>query len=216
MKYICSVCGYVYDEDVEGVPFSELPDDWVCPMCRAPKSLFEAEESPEPVQDDEEKSMPPAAQPEEIASIPASVLSAVFSNLSRGAEKKYMAKEAELLRQISSCLSSLLPPADGMGAEALDHLLSDDLGSAFPSARKEAEASHDRGALRAITWSEKVTRMAKSIVGKYLAEGDSFLKGSTIWVCSICGFIYTGENPPPICPVCKVPDWRFERMGRPL
>ena len=44
MKYVCSVCGYVYDEEVEGVPFSELPDDWACPMCKAPKSLFFAED----------------------------------------------------------------------------------------------------------------------------------------------------------------------------
>lgn len=37
--YICTVCGYEYDGS-EG-PFEELPDDWVCPLCGAPKSLFE-------------------------------------------------------------------------------------------------------------------------------------------------------------------------------
>lgn len=36
-KYICDVCGYVYDGDV---PFDELPDDWVCPVCKQPKSKF--------------------------------------------------------------------------------------------------------------------------------------------------------------------------------
>ena len=41
MKHICSVCAYVYDEAVEGVPFDDLPDDWVCPICTADKSLFE-------------------------------------------------------------------------------------------------------------------------------------------------------------------------------
>lgn len=44
MKHVCSVCAYVYDDEVEGVPFSELPDDWVCPLCTADKSFFEAEE----------------------------------------------------------------------------------------------------------------------------------------------------------------------------
>lgn len=39
-KYICAVCGYVYDEAVEGTPFSELPDDWTCPACGEPKSVF--------------------------------------------------------------------------------------------------------------------------------------------------------------------------------
>ena len=41
MKYICPICGYVYDEEKEGRPFAELPEDWVCPVCTAPKSLFE-------------------------------------------------------------------------------------------------------------------------------------------------------------------------------
>lgn len=39
-KYICSVCGYVYDEAVEKVKFSDLPDNWRCPVCGAPKSSF--------------------------------------------------------------------------------------------------------------------------------------------------------------------------------
>lgn len=40
-KYKCKICGYIYDEEKEGVKFSELPDDWKCPMCFAPKNLFE-------------------------------------------------------------------------------------------------------------------------------------------------------------------------------
>ena len=43
MKYECSVCGYVYDEDAEGVPWNELPDDWECPVCNADKSYFEVQ-----------------------------------------------------------------------------------------------------------------------------------------------------------------------------
>ena len=33
----CSVCGYVYNEDL---PFDELGEEWVCPVCGAPKKLF--------------------------------------------------------------------------------------------------------------------------------------------------------------------------------
>lgn len=40
VKWECSVCGYIYDEGEEGVKFSDLPDDWVCPVCGAPKSAF--------------------------------------------------------------------------------------------------------------------------------------------------------------------------------
>lgn len=39
-KYRCSICGEIYDEDIEGVRFEDLPDDWVCPVCRSPKSEF--------------------------------------------------------------------------------------------------------------------------------------------------------------------------------
>ena len=51
MKYVCSVCGYVYDEDVgepdngisPGTKWGELDDDYVCPVCGVDKDQFEAE-----------------------------------------------------------------------------------------------------------------------------------------------------------------------------
>merc|ERR1719456_1505791 len=40
-KYVCSVCGYVYDpEKHKGKSFDEQPDDWRCPRCRSPKEKF--------------------------------------------------------------------------------------------------------------------------------------------------------------------------------
>lgn len=39
-EYRCAICGEIYDEDVEGVRFEDLPDDWVCPVCHSPKSEF--------------------------------------------------------------------------------------------------------------------------------------------------------------------------------
>lgn len=48
-KYKCSsACGYVYDPEKgdinggvhNGVPFENLPDDWVCPVCGAGKGIF--------------------------------------------------------------------------------------------------------------------------------------------------------------------------------
>lgn len=50
-KYVCNICGYVYDE-AEGVPeegiapgtlWEDVPDDWVCPLCGAGKSDFTEE-----------------------------------------------------------------------------------------------------------------------------------------------------------------------------
>lgn len=40
-KYVCSICGYVYDPaEHDGVAFEDLPDDWRCPRCKQPKSKF--------------------------------------------------------------------------------------------------------------------------------------------------------------------------------
>ncbi|MST82748.1 MBL fold metallo-hydrolase [Bilifractor porci] len=40
-KYVCSICGYVYDpEEHDGVAFEDLPDDWKCPRCKQPKEKF--------------------------------------------------------------------------------------------------------------------------------------------------------------------------------
>lgn len=41
-KWVCTVCGYVYDGEI---PFEELPADWVCPLCGVGKELFELREA---------------------------------------------------------------------------------------------------------------------------------------------------------------------------
>jgi flavin reductase (DIM6/NTAB) family NADH-FMN oxidoreductase RutF/rubredoxin len=50
-KYTCNVCGYVYDPAfgepdrgvAPGTAFEDLPEDWTCPICAAPKSDFTKE-----------------------------------------------------------------------------------------------------------------------------------------------------------------------------
>ena len=47
-KYQCSVCGYIYDPELgepdrgikPGTPFEDLPSDYTCPVCGAPKYAF--------------------------------------------------------------------------------------------------------------------------------------------------------------------------------
>ncbi|MGB9959541.1 MAG: rubredoxin [Candidatus Bathyarchaeales archaeon] len=47
-KWECEVCGYIYDPEngdpdqgiSPGTPFEALPDNWVCPICKAPKEMF--------------------------------------------------------------------------------------------------------------------------------------------------------------------------------
>ncbi len=48
-KYICSLCGYIYDEAVgdpdsglaPGTKFEAIPEDWMCPDCGVTKEMFE-------------------------------------------------------------------------------------------------------------------------------------------------------------------------------
>ena len=52
MKYVCNVCGWVYDEEVgdpengiaPGTKFEDLPDDFVCQLCGVDKENFSKEE----------------------------------------------------------------------------------------------------------------------------------------------------------------------------
>jgi flavin reductase (DIM6/NTAB) family NADH-FMN oxidoreductase RutF/rubredoxin len=39
-KFKCPACGYIYDEAIEKIRFSDLPDDWVCPVCGTEKADF--------------------------------------------------------------------------------------------------------------------------------------------------------------------------------
>jgi flavin reductase (DIM6/NTAB) family NADH-FMN oxidoreductase RutF len=50
-KYVCTVCGYVYDPEqgdpdnnvTPGTSFQDVPSDWVCPVCGANKDAFDKE-----------------------------------------------------------------------------------------------------------------------------------------------------------------------------
>lgn len=51
-KYICTVCGYIYDPEAgdpdagidPDTPWEDVPEDWVCPLCGAGKDSFEISE----------------------------------------------------------------------------------------------------------------------------------------------------------------------------
>ena len=51
MKYVCDVCGYVYDEATgdpdagiaAGTKWEDIPEDFTCPLCGVGKDQFSAE-----------------------------------------------------------------------------------------------------------------------------------------------------------------------------
>ena len=207
MKYVCQICGYVYDDAKEKVPFAELPDDWKCPLCGAAKSDFKPEAN------GDEKKVVTAIEPMEadLEKLSAGQLAALCSNLARGCEKQYKQEEADLFKQLADYFTAVVPAVNDASVEKLAKELQTDANN-YAAVRATADANADRGAARVCVWGEKVTRMLSSLVNRYLNEGEAMLKDTNIWVCTTCGFVYIGDTPPQLCPVCKVPDWKFEKI----
>lgn len=222
MKYVCSICGYVYDEAKEGTPFAGLPDNWACPVCRAGKGAFVPENKSEQSQPREtvkrqERTLPgldDGVYAGDMRKLSAGELSAVCSNLARGCEKQYKDREAQLYRRLADYFAAAVPEEAGADRSTLSDLIQNDLQEGYPGVRSVAAEEGDRGTLRICTWGEKVTAILNSLFQRYEKEGESFLKNTQIWVCTVCGFVYVGDQAPELCPVCKVPAWKFEKIER--
>ena len=208
MRYVCSVCGYVYDEEKEGIPFDQLSEAWRCPLCRAPKSAFRPEQ--------EKKREKPAAavdaaeEEHQLVELEPMQLAAIMSNLARGCEKQYKKEEQGLFEKLAGHFKDKAEPVQKASLEGLTELLREDLERGYSRLRAAAEECSDRGTLRICVWGEKVTTMLEALIWQYQQEGEAFLEGKKIWLCTVCGFIYVGDMPPEICPVCKVPSWKFD------
>ncbi|MBQ9544289.1 MAG: rubredoxin [Clostridia bacterium] len=207
MRYVCRICGHVYDEDKEKVPFDQLPDTWKCPLCGASKQDFQPET--------EKKSAAPkpaaATADAGMKALSAGQLSALCSNLARGCEKQYKPEEAKLFKELADYFAAVTPPVNDASVEKIADLLHDDADN-YAQVRESADSNGDRGAARVCVWGEKVTRMLSSLVTRYLKEGEAMLAGANVWVCTVCGFVYVGDKAPELCPVCKVPEWKFEKI----
>lgn len=207
-RWICGICGYVYDEGKEGTSFAALPDSWVCPLCSAPKSAF----SPAGAPAQPDAPAAPAKPVEDLKELSAGELSVVCSNLARGCEKQYKDREAALFRELADFFAAGTAPVSDPDLEGLMDRIRRDLEEEYPALNGAAVAASDRGTQRICVWGEKVTRMLDSLLTRYRTEGEAFLQNTQVWVCTVCGFVYVGDAPPEICPVCKVPAWKFEKI----
>ncbi len=140
-------------------------------------------------------------------------LGVVCSNLAKGCEKPYLSEQAAAFTRLASWLRGQAEPVQSAAFEALLEKVEQDLSEGYPAANATAKENQDRGALRSLVWSEKVTRMLASLLNRYKSEGDTMLESTGVWVCTICGFVYIGDEPPERCPVCKVPGRKFEKIG---
>lgn len=210
MRYVCPICGYVYDEAKEGKPFAELPESWVCPVCGAAKSVFAAEEQ----QEAPKASVAPIEGEQDMEKLSFGVLAALCSNLARGCEKQYKETEAGLYRKLADHFAAATPAVPDADLAQLAALVESDLSQGYPLLRAAAVDDGDRGTQRICVWGEKVTSILKSLMERVQREGDAFLRDTEIWVCTVCGFVYVGDAAPSLCPVCKVPAWKFEKIER--
>lgn len=134
-------------------------------------------------------------------------LTAVFSNLAKAAVKQQKYEVSELLAQLAS---EYAPSEDSSGSlERLREMLAGDIDSEYPGVFDKGRELGDRGALRAATWGEKVTKAQRGLVDRYGSKGESLLEDKQIFVCEACGFLFLGDQAPDICPVCKAPSLRF-------
>lgn len=205
-QYVCSICGYIHDEAAGG-PWEALPDDWKCPLCGADRSAFREKAEP-----DKSKAAPDKPYVEKELS--AMEMSIICSNLARGCEKQYLPRQAEDFRKLAVFFRSKAEPVQEASTKRLLELIENDLLTGYPYGNAVSAEKPDRGALRCQVWSEKVTRMLQSLLKRYEAEGDKMLENTGVWVCTVCGFVYVGDAAPELCPVCKVPGWKFEKVER--
>lgn len=202
-KYRCVICGYIYDETKEKVKFEDLPDDWTCPLCGSPKSAFEevieVEPQKEEIVEEEEE--------DDLRSLTNEEITYICSNLAKACEKEYKEEEQNLFAELATYFEEKTKEVPGTIEEIKKANKQEQ--KDIEQAMKIADENSDRGAKRVLTWATKTSNMMKIILENYEKKGLDYIKNTKIWVCDICGFIYIGEEPPKVCPVCKVPSFKI-------
>ena len=209
-KYRCIICGYIYDEEKEGVKFSDLPDDWKCPLCGAPKDMFvEIVEEDSNVKEESKIEVNDSIieESEDLRELSDSEIAYICSNLAKACEKQYLENEQKMFQDLYEYFDKKIVAKEG-NINDVSEKIDNDI-NMFNEASKVADEVNDSGAKRVITWATKTSNIIKNILSKYQNNGVDYIKNTKIWVCDICGFVYIGNEPPKICPICKVPNFKI-------
>ena len=132
------------------------------PYAVQPKMYFKKEEAV--AVSAKKRSMPVTEPSTEMHELSARELSALCTNLARGCEKQYKQEESALFNELAEYFKGKASPAEEPDFDKLLALIDKDLEEGFPNANATAAEAKDRGALRALVWSEKVTRVLKSLL----------------------------------------------------
>lgn len=215
VKYRCTICGYIYE--------GELPEDFVCPLCKQPASVFEKIEEEAPAESKNpyagtktEKNLMEAFAGESQArnkyTYFANVasregydqLAEIFLKTARN-EQEHARVWLEELGNIGTTAENLAAAAAGENYEWTDM---------YDRMAKEAdeEGFHDLAER-----FRKVGAIEKAHEERYLAllnnvEMQKVFEKSeeTMWECRVCGHLVIGKKAPEVCPVCKYSQSFFE------
>lgn len=142
---------------------------------------------------------------EDLRSLSDYEIALICSNLARGCEKQYLFEEQKVFLELAKHYEDKELGKAGTLTDVKDWVVNDiaEYNHAFEI------VGDDRGAKRVLTWSSKVTTLTNIILDNYAKKGLDYLKNTKIWVCDICGFVFIGDVPPEVCPICKVPSFKI-------
>lgn len=204
-KYRCTICGYIYDESKENVKFSDLPEDWKCPLCGAPKNLFE-----EIVEDNQTvevtKETEVITEDNDLRELSNDEIAYICSNLAKACDKQYLEEEKGLYLELFKYFKS--KDINNGSINNLVEMFNNDA-NLLNDAFNIVNNYDDSGAKRVLTWATKTNNIINSIIKNYSVKGIEYIKNNKIWVCDICGFVFIGDVSPQVCPICKVPNFKI-------
>lgn len=215
VKYRCTICGYIYE--------GELPEDFVCPLCKQPASVFEKIEEEAPAESKNpyagtktEKNLMEAFAGESQArnkyTYFANVasregydqLAEIFLKTARN-EQEHARVWFEELGNIGTTAENLAAAAAGENYEWTDM---------YDRMAKEAdeEGFHDLaerfrkvGAIEKAHEERYLTLLNNVEMQKVFEKSEE-----TMWECRVCGHLVIGKKAPEVCPVCKYSQSFFE------
>ena len=213
----CRICGYEYVGE-------ELPEDFICPLCKHPASDFE-----KVIKSDSnntnagkyagtktEKNLREAFAGESqarnkytyFASVAKNAgyeqIAAMFLQTAEN-EKEHAKLWFKALGELGDTPANLLHAAEGENAEWTDmyeRMAKDAEEEGFPELAAQ---------FRGVGAIEKMHEERYRALLKNVEAMEVFTKsGVTIWECRNCGHIVVGLSAPEVCPVCNHPQAYFE------
>jgi len=141
-------------------------------------------------------------------------LGALCSNLQKACNKQLRSEEAALFGTLAAYYDKQRTNEKVQDYQRLLAAINADLSNGYAEANNVAEKANDRGAKRALLWGEKASKLLKALMVRYEKQGSALLENTNVWVCEICGFIYVGDTPPSLCPICKVPSFKIHPIQK--